>query len=252
MITEMKNTTLACVLACVVLAMGGCREARPGTQTMADVAMAMGDSTLYGLACDGCNDTIIVFLHAPYDGSDPDTLNILEASSRHRVFGNVRIGDRLAIVRDRNDSTRADRVIVTQDLIGQWCYKVKPVLRERAGMRADSAGEYYGIDADSLEALLSEEREYGLSLKIDSVAMSIGSMRQPATEEDSPVEFPKMKHYRRWCISNGHLLLTQARPDTLGHDQQEQTDTAELVMLTADTLVLLFADGEHGYYRKVE
>ena len=46
-----------------------------------------GDSTVYGLACDGCNDTILVFL--PRTGGDPDTFNILGASKQHQVFGRM-------------------------------------------------------------------------------------------------------------------------------------------------------------------
>jgi len=249
----MNNKALACVLIGLMLTMLGCSVRQPLSQKMFDMALAMGDSTLYGLACDGCNDTIIVFLHDPYDGSDPDTLNILEASSQHQVFGNVRIGDRLAIVRNREDSTKADKVIVTQDLIGQWCYKVKPTLKVRAGMKVDSMGTYIGPHADSLRALLSEEREYGLILKIDSIALGFGgSLRPSVMDEESPVKYPLVKRYRKWYISNGHLLLMKARIDTLSRELYEQPDTAELVLLTADTLVLRFADGEHGYYRKEE
>ena len=35
-----------------------------------------GDSTIYGLACDGCTDTILVILRDVR--KDPDTLNILK------------------------------------------------------------------------------------------------------------------------------------------------------------------------------
>ena len=44
-----------------------------------------GDSTIYGLACDGCNDTILILLSRIED--DPDTFNILDASRSHHVFG---------------------------------------------------------------------------------------------------------------------------------------------------------------------
>ena len=37
-----------------------------------------GDSTLYGLACDGCTDSVLVFLS--FEGGDPITFDIIEAS----------------------------------------------------------------------------------------------------------------------------------------------------------------------------
>ena len=77
------------------------------------------DATIYGLACDGCNDTIVVFLTLDYDGGDPDTLNVLDATRQHLVFGNIRIGDKLAIVRDEQDSTRARMLVDLDNLMGE-------------------------------------------------------------------------------------------------------------------------------------
>jgi len=205
--------------------------------------VATDDSTIYGMTCDGSNDTILIFLNDPYDGSDPDTLNILEASKAHHVFGSLRIGDKLAISLDSADKTKARQVIVTQDLLGDWCYKVKPTLKRSARVN-DS------IISDSIMTLLNTERELGFTLKVDSTAMPIGGRMQ--ANEESPVRYPRAKPYRQWYIRNGQLLLIESRIDTLGNIIPISTDTTELVMLTSDSLTLRFADGERSFYRKVD
>jgi hypothetical protein len=59
-----------------------------------------------------------------------------------------------------------------------------------------------------------------------------------------------VKRYREWHIYNGHLLLSEARRDTLGNQQVTNTDTADIVFMRRDTLLLRFSDHEQGYYRK--
>lgn len=247
----MKHFAL-CTLAALVLA--ACSTGLPQQPTAnSRPAADSDDTTIYGLVCDGSNDTIIVFLNDPYDGADPDTLNILEASKAQQVFGSLRIGDKVAIMRDTADGTRASLVIVTQDLLGQWCYKVKPTLRRRAAMEGMGADSLASSQPDSIKRLLDTEVEYGLTLKIDSVAMPIG-MGAASTNTDSEqlVEFPPLKRYRQWCIRDGKLLLTQTTLDSLGNTAPLSTDTATLVVLTPDSLVLRLADGEQAYYRKAE
>ena len=43
-----------------------------------------GDNTLYGLACDGCTDSIIVML--PYEADRLDTFDIINANMHRQVF----------------------------------------------------------------------------------------------------------------------------------------------------------------------
>lgn len=209
------------------------------------------DNTFYALVCEGSNDSILICLPDPYDGSDPDTLDILGATHRHRVFGHLYAGDRVAVMRDSTDSKSASLVIVTQDLLGQWCYKVKPRIRRRAKMVTDSLSQAYGELPDTLRKHLIAEREYGFTLKADSVAMPIG-MRQSRSDEESLVEYPPLKRYLQWYIRNGQLMLVEMTLDSLGNSIPLATDTAELVELTRDTLVLRMSDGLHGYYHKAE
>jgi len=205
--------------------------------------MVSDDSTIYGMTCDGSNDTILVYLADPYDGSDPDTLNILDASKAHHVFGSLRIGDKLAITLDSADKNKARQVIITQDLLGDWCYKVKPTLKLTARMN-----DTISMIRDSLQKLLNTEREMGFTLKADSTAMPIGT--RITTDEDSPVKYPRAKRYHQWYIRNGNLMLIESRIDTLSNLIPISTDTTSLVLLTSDSLILRFADGERSFYRK--
>ena len=204
------------------------------------------DSTIYGLACDGCNDTVLIYLPLPYNDSDPDTLNMLEASRQGHVYGQLRIGDKLAIIRNYQDTTVADLVISTDALQGEWCFRVLPELRKRPD------GSHRQLN-DSLRKLLQVEREYGFIIKPDSMVFSKGFGSAPRTSDDeSDVVYPTPRRYRRWYVSNGQLLLAEAKLDSVGTLKTISIDTASFVALTTDTLVLRFADEERCYYRKTE
>lgn len=250
----MKVYSVLC-LAALSLAFAACgaKADHELTEAIEKELYAEGDSTIYGLACDGCTDTIVVFLRSPYEGNDPDTLNILEASRLHRVFGVPRIGDKLALVRNAQDSTKADIVIVTEDFQAQWCYKVLPTLRRHAGMDHGMPTAQLSVQPDSLRKLLATEHEYGFQIKAEGVATPIGIRhRNQEAANEQLVEYPEGKRYREWRIFNGRLILTETGIDSLGNIYQKGSDTAEFVALTPDTLVLRFADGLRGFYRKAE
>ena len=229
-----------------------CGAKQPKTTNSPIRTMGGDDATIYGLVCDGTNDTIVIYLNDPYDGADPDTLDILEASRNRQVFGYLKIGDKIALMRDTTDTTRARLVIVTQDLLGQWCYKAKPTLRRKAHNDGQATATVIQQLPDSIKSLLEEELELGFILKIDSMAMPVGIRAITTIDEDSPVEYPQVKRYRQWYIKNGKLILTEASVDSLGNRTSLHADTALLVKLTPDTLTLKIADEERSYYRKTE
>ena len=91
-----------------MMACGGKQE----TATTADgidstLTAVVGDSTIYGLACDGCTDTILVFMELSRIDADPDTFNVLEATRSHRVYGHLNVGDNVAVVRSAEDTAVA-------------------------------------------------------------------------------------------------------------------------------------------------
>lgn len=141
----MKRTFF--ILFSLVLLFGACGNSgnkNEGDQTSGDslsqepvVRQLEGDSTIYGLACEGSNDSILVILKSVE--SDPDTIDILEARINRRVFGRPDIGDEVAIKMNPERKSAADIVINIDRLKGEWCYQVMPHLRRRAGAAADSA-----------------------------------------------------------------------------------------------------------------
>ena len=208
-----------------------------------------GDSMVYGLACDGSTDTILVLLR-DIEG-DPDTFDILDASRNQQVFGRAKIGDQIGVVLAADSSNVAAMVIDIDEMKGSWCYLVTPTLRKRADVSKEMEQEFLKKMPDSVMRRLLQPREYGFELKNDHQAQPIGIIRRGNTTDDrSMVEFPETKHYREWKFLNGRLILNETRRDSLGEQQLVSSDTADLVMLRRDTLVLRFADKEQGYYRK--
>lgn len=242
----MTKLTSYILLILILLLTTACSNTA-GNQLPTNVSEQPTDSTrqFYALACDGCNDTVVVVLRLPYEDSDPDTISVLEASRNRQVFGELRIGDLLVIVSNENNPKVADMVIDTENLHGQWCYQVLPTLRERPG---DSLRQAL---TDSVKRQLMVAREYGFVIKPDSAIMSLGFGNMPRTsDEESDIVYPTPRRYRQWYINEGRLLLTEAVLDSLGQLSKMVTDTARFVELTADTLVLQFDDSLQGYYLK--
>lgn len=243
----MKQTSSALILAMMLLASCTVPTAQPQSASSAynEEQRQPGDSTIYGLACEGCTDSILVFL--PFSGGDPDTFDILTAREHHQVFGRPDIGDELAIVRNAEDSTKADRVINIDRLKGEWCYLVHPRLKKPVSDTTKMPPL-----PDSLLQKWMQPREYGIEIMRDFSARAIGRVRPGKEDKQIPVEFPPVKQYREWHIFNGHFILTEAKRDTSGNQHVINTDTAEITLLRRDSLRLRFADHEQGYYRRTQ
>jgi hypothetical protein len=244
----MKQTVI--ILAATAMLLGACHS---GTQTEKnstvynETVTLEGDSTVYGLACDGCTDSLLVYL--PFSGGDPDTIDILNARVQRKVFGRPEVGDEVAFVLNASNKKVADLVINIDRLKGSWCYQVMPKLRRRLGASADSVVQLPPDFPDSLRKKWFQPREYGLELQRDNMVRPIGAQAR-GREQQGPVEYPEIKRYREWHIYNGHLLLMETRRDTTGARKIVSTDTADIVVMRHDSLLLRFADHEQGYYRK--
>lgn len=143
-----------------------------------------GDKTVYGLACEGCNDTVIVLL--PLDNSDPVTYNILDATRAGNIRGKVSIGDRLALVLDPNDKKKATLVIDLEDLMGIWCYIVMPKLKDFTNMSNREQARKLAAMPDSLKQTYYIPREYGFWVKQNWMAQSVGYIREdPSVADES-------------------------------------------------------------------
>jgi len=211
-----------------------------------------GDSTIYGLACDGSNDTLLIILNIDSIGhtgsDDPDTFFILNATKHHRVYGRTRIGDHVAVVRSATRPDEADIVIVTEDLMQPWRFLQFPQLKERVGM---TGREQMNEMPDSIRQQLATPREVGYTLKADRTVSISGVYRLQTTIDDDPIVYPEMKHYHYWHLLNGEIVLTETRFDSTGTARVTSRDTASLVLLRPDSLVLRFADGLKSFYCKM-
>ena len=201
-----------------------------------------GDSTLYGLACDGCTDSVIVIL--PYSGGDPDTFNIIRCERKGKVYGHPHIGHRLAVTINPDNRNEAEQVIVLDDLEQQWRFAVNPVITEEL--------------PDSVVKSLMIPHEYSYLLKRDNQVRTVGTIYKTGTsDEQSPAVYPDVKQYNKWGLYNGRIILAfdiqnaiSVNNDSLRHIDKVRADTADIVRLDTDTLVLRMKDGLHSFYKK--
>ena len=253
---SLKNILLAALITLTACAQRTDKASLPNTegngQRNADLLLP-GDSTIYGLACEGCNDSVVVLL--PGDGSDPVTYNIIEAHRKHQIQGQLKVGDWIAVVRNPEDNTVADLVVNLDELKGTWCYVVMPHWRDADAERTLTSGKDKAT-ADSLRAEYFIPREYGFSLKRQWTAQSVGYIRQASgIVEESPVVYPRLLYFTEWHILNGRLVMTSGELQKQGNDQamtvvNNRQDTCDILYLHDDSLVL-GSDGEYrSYYRR--
>ena len=212
-----------------------------------------GDSTIYGLACEGCSDSVVILL--PGDGSDPVTYNIIDAHRHNRVMGRLKVGDWIGLMRNPTDSTVADFVLNLDELQGTWCYVVMPKWRDATNMTPQAQAILEESMPDSVKKEFFVPREYGFSLKRQWTAQSVGYVRKSPLEDQSPVVYPRLLYFTEWHILNCRLVMT-SREYQKKDDSEEmelagyRNDTCDVVFLSGDSLVLA-SDGEsRGYYRR--
>lgn len=208
-----------------------------------------GDSTVYGLACEGCTDSVVVLL--PTDDGDPITYDIIQAMRQRKVFGRPKIGDQLAIVVNKENKKKADIVIDLDELKGTWVYQVMPKMRKMgrmAGMPQPSP------EQDSMMQALMVPREQGFKIKKQNLMEPVGlRFKQTSLSSENPVVYPQVKYYKEWNILNGRLVLTEGTIEIGNRKRRKakpQRDTVDIVLMMQDSLQLKFKDGIKAYYRK--
>lgn len=210
-----------------------------------------GDSTFYGLACDGCTDSVVVVL--PTDDSDPVTFNIIEAMRSRKVFGRPKIGDQLAIVVNKDNRKKADLVIDLDELKGSWVYQVMPTMRKMPRM-AGMPKPKDSPERDSMMQALMVPKEQGFKIKKQYVMEPIGvHYEQTSLTGESPVVYPQVKYYKEWHVLNGRLVLTEGTIEIGNRKHRKvnpQRDTVDIVLMMKDSLQLRFKNGIRAYYRK--
>lgn len=247
----MKTYTLLIALfALSILAGCGNKEKDKSGEAIGTSTKIEGDSTLYGLACEGCTDSVVIML--PGDGSDPVTYDIIEAMKNGRVAGRPETGAWICLTLDGSGENTAYNVINLDQLKGTWVQSVMPTMRERTGVQIEESDEAKA-KRDSMISTLMVPCEIGFALKRYYTAEPVG-MRQQSNDDMGPVIYPTPKRYTDWHIFNGRLVLTEAAmtvDSTTTAEQTATSDTAEILLMMRDSLALRFQDGSvQGYHRK--
>lgn len=247
--------TILCAIICATAFIMGCgnKGERQTNNKQAKVQRLDGDSTIYGLACEGCSDSVVVLL--PEDGSDPVTYNIINAKRKGNVLGKLQIGDRIGVVTNKNNRHVADIVVDIDRLEGIWCYIVMPKLRDHQNMSKKLQARMMENMSDSLKETFLIPREYGFYLKREWEAQSVGYVAEVnSLADESPVVYPELGYFTNWHLWNGKFIMVSGTPK-IGKDGQYNVtnlkhDTCSIDYLDADSLVLSDADGSRSYYRK--
>lgn len=235
--------TLLCVVSCYN------KKATYDYGAINNSTKLKGDKTLYGLACDDCSDSIVVFL--PNDGGNPIRLNIVNARKNNKVFGTLNIGDEIAILLNPNNKKEAILVIDLEQMKGTWTFQVIPTLKPNP-LKTES--QIMAEMSDSLKQALFIPREYGFTLKSFNQASPVGYVKKNNTlEDESPVEYPKVTVYTSWHIYNGKLYLYKDTIDNHGKRIPNDSvghDDGTMIFLSADSMAAKFGKKIMQYHRK--
>jgi len=244
----MKKNTLFIILV-AIMCLAACKKEKQEASNIGLNTSIEGDSTLYGLACDGCTDSVLVFLSGK--GGDPVSYDIISAMKQRKVIGRPHVGDWVAVLVDPADSTKASMVINLDELKATWIQEVTPKMKERNGNIALSDDEKEEIDSVLKDML--KPVNIGFSLKRHYTAAAVGMPTRAQMADDSPVIMPRPKFYTNWHVFNGRLVLTEKQFGDIKDNKRtivERYDTAAFVMKTRDSLVLQFKDGIQSYSRQ--
>lgn len=246
------------LVICIVTAFSDDNPVLASKQDDSDTVMTIptipvkGDNTIYGLACEGCNDSVVYLL--PEDNSDPIKFDILEATRSNCVKGNIKVGDWIAVVPDSKNKKKGVFVVDLEQLKGIWCYIVMPKLRDFEHMSNRAQAKKLEEMPDSVKQTYYIPREYGFWLKSEWQASSVGYVReQSALEEESPVVYQPLGFFVGWHIWNGKFVMTSGTPvfkDGKGGVKNLANDTCNIDFLSDDSLVLSDRDGSRSYYKK--
>lgn len=203
-----------------------------------------GDSTLYGLACDANNDSIISIMS--YNLDDPQNYSIIPAFKNHKIHGFPTTGSNIAVILSA-DKKSAERIINIDKLCGTWCYLAVPELQKPASM---TESQFQKFCQHFMEKMSDEQRdsifkpiEYSIQLHQNKTVSCTLPMKTINDDRIQIVKYPRMKFYKEWRLYNGHLLLSTTKP-------QNSIDTCDFEIKHQDTLIIHFKNKTQHYYRK--
>lgn len=246
------------IMGLAILALAACKKGpKPPRKPMSNMPISLsqpakGDQAIYGLACMGCTDSVVVLL--PNKGGNPIRYNILEATRKRQVFGNIEIGDWVCVIPSPDEKNHATMVLDLDKLKATWTYQVMPHLRDVTHLSKRQQARILANMPDSIVETYMIPREYGFTLKRMSEARSVGFVMQTsAVEDDSPVEYPQVPQYTEWHAYNGKLILVKGRYEMNGvvFNKTTTRDTLTFIYMKDDSLALMDNKGNiQGYHKK--
>ena len=151
----MKKLELLVVMFALLLTMGSCGGGQKGQGNKAYVADEVSpvddnpyrDSTLYGLCANG---SAMNTLQLITDLGDTVTLSIAKAKEEGKVFGAYAVGDRMAVLVNK-DTTMATLVVNESALLGNWVMPNPLDGSDEVGIRLKEGGIAESIAQSSIE-----------------------------------------------------------------------------------------------------
>ena len=252
----MKTSSIYTIfLSLFIMIACGKQEKKPETVTAKKNDIEIKDGMIYGLACEGCNDTFVVMIPTDNLEGKPMKLNVLHAFKKRKVIGKLEPGDWCAVMLNEKDKTVAD-IVINMDLIkGKWVHQVMPEEKENA--RAMIMLEDPDANVDSIIQSYMQPVERGFQLMRRGRAATVGT--NFLGNDDNPyVSYPAGSNYASWKVAFGQIIFSEADSIIDPNDPNMlrkiantscERDTCDLVMLLKDSLQISYKGKISSYYR---
>ena len=211
------------------------------------------DGMIYGLACEGCNDTFVVMIPTSDLDGRPLKLNVLRAMKRQKVIGILEPGDWCAVKLNAKDKSVADMVRNMDLLKGKWVHLVMP--HEKDNARTPLLLENPDANVDSIIESYMIPIERGFQLMRKGRASTLGVKIVHNAESDKiPVEYSASSVYESWKVVDGQIILSEADsvkdpldPTKMLFNKDCERDTCDLVLLLKDSLQISYKGHVSSY-----
>lgn len=169
--------------AMMMLSCGGNSHQAEREEDTVDVNDLIRDHTLYGL-CGGIPSASV--LKVITDSGDTLTLNVTRAQRDHKMLGSIKVGDRLAVMTNKNQ-TEATEVININLLLGDWVMPDPLDGSDEIGIRIKEGGVAESIEMTNIT--YRTWRIFNGQLEITSIREGGGQ-----SEETNFFEILKLSH----------------------------------------------------------
>lgn len=169
--------------AMMMLSCGGNSHQAEREEDTVDVNDLIRDHTLYGL-CGGIPSASV--LKVITDSGDTLTLNVTRAQRDHKMLGSIKVGDRLAVMTNKNQ-TEATEIININLLLGDWVMPDPLDGSDEIGIRIKEGGVAESIEMTNIT--YRTWRIFNGQLEITSIREGGGQ-----SEETNFFEILKLSH----------------------------------------------------------